>query len=509
MFNINNQNTMDMKRLFSTMLVAVISAVIAVFVYDAIQSSQGEGGASTMLKDSLQRTLVSPLEENNKEAVYANIPTGLDETATNFTVAAEHSVHAVVHVKTQYTRSTAATNPLYEFLFGEGYSRQQQPVMGSGSGVIISDDGYIVTNYHVIEKSDQIVVALNDKREFEAEVVGTDPGTDLALLKVKAEDLPFMSFGESDNLKVGEWVLAVGNPFNLTSTVTAGIVSAKGRSINLYSDRLAPIESFIQTDAAINRGNSGGALVNLRGELIGINSAISSPTGSYSGYGFAIPAVLVQKVVADIIKYGDVQRAVLGVSIADVTSEVAEEKELDKIEGIYIADVLEEGAADRAGLKAGDIILEVDKVTVNTTAELQEQIGRYRPGEKVNLTVKRDGKRKQYQVVLRNMQGEAKIVKADEVLNELGAKFQKLSDSQLNRLDLPRGVQIVDLSEGILRRAGIKEGFVITRIGSADVRHVEDIKNAFSRMAKGQEVEVEGIYPGGRYMYVYQVEVDE
>ncbi|MGM0551437.1 MAG: Do family serine endopeptidase [Bacteroidota bacterium] len=498
-----------MKRSFSTILVAVISAVLAVFVYDALQSPEGANLTSRITEDSMSRTLVNRLEGEANRSVYANIPTGLDETATNFTVAAEHSVHAVVHVKTQYTRSAAAVNPLYEFLFGEGYSRQQQPAMGSGSGVIISDDGYIVTNYHVIEKSDQIVVALNDKREFKAEVVGTDPGTDLALLKVEAKELPFMEFGKSDDLKVGEWVLAVGNPFNLTSTVTAGIVSARGRSINIYSDRLAPIESFIQTDAAINRGNSGGALVNLRGELVGINSAISSPTGSYSGYGFAIPAVLVQKVVADIIKFGEVQRAVLGVSIADVTSEIAEDKGLGKIEGVYIAEVLDGGAAERAGIAAGDVILQVEKETVNSAAELQEQIGRYRPGEEVDLTVKRDGKRKQYQVVLRNMQGEAKIVKADEVLKELGAKFQNLSSRELSRLDLPRGVQIVDLYEGMLRRAGIKEGFVITRIGSTEVRQVEDIKSAFIRIAKGQKVEVEGTYPGGRYMYVYQVKVDE
>lgn len=501
---------MDMKRSFSTILVAVISAVLAVFVYDAIQSPDGEKPQMAVAEDSMQQTLISRLEGDSNRAVYANIPAGLDETATNFTVAAENSVHAVVHVKTQYTRSAGAVNPFYEFFFGEEYSRQQQqPIQGSGSGVIISDDGYIVTNYHVIEKSDQIVVALNDKREFEAKVIGADPGTDLALLKVEATDLPYLDFGNSDQVKVGEWVLAVGNPFNLTSTVTAGIVSAKGRNINIYRDKISPIESFIQTDAAINRGNSGGALVNLRGELIGINAAISSPTGTYSGYGFAIPASLVQKVVADIIKYGEVQRAVLGVSISDVTSDLAEEYDLGKIEGIYIAEVLEDGAADRAGIKSGDVILKVNDVVVNSSAELQEQIGRYRPGEEISVTVKRDGKRKQYNAVLRNMQGEAKIVKADEILKELGAKFHKLSDRELSRLDLARGVQIVDLYDGILRRAGIKEGFVITRIGDTEVSHVEDIKRAFTRLAKGQEVEVEGTYPGGRYMYVYQVEFEE
>jgi len=498
---------MNMKKYLSSFVIAVISAVLAVIVYDALQQ---EGEATKLNKQTSeeQRQLTARLEGDSNRTFYANLPSGLDGTATDFTVAADNAVHAVVHVKTKYTRKAQAVNPFFEYFFGEEYYRQQQqPVLGSGSGVIISQDGYIVTNYHVIERSDEIVVALNDKREFDAKVIGTDPGTDLALLKVEMDDLPYMDFGNSDELKVGEWVLAVGNPFNLTSTVTAGIVSAKGRSINIYRDRQAPIESFIQTDAAINRGNSGGALVNLRGELVGINAAISSPTGAYSGYGFAIPATLVRKIVADIIKYGEVQRAVLGVAIQEVTPDLQEQKGLDKIEGVYIPQVIEDGAAEEAGLEDGDVILKVNKVTVNSPAELQEQIGRYRPGESVELTVKREGKKKQYTAVLRNMQGEAKIVKADEILEMLGAKFQELSDRELDRMDISHGVQVVDLQDGLLRRTGIKEGFVITQIQNVEIENVSDIKRLFSRFGKGQLVEVRGTYPGGRYMYVYQVEV--
>ncbi|MCK5169957.1 MAG: trypsin-like peptidase domain-containing protein, partial [Bacteroidales bacterium] len=271
----------------------------------------------------------------------------------------------------------------------------------------------IVTNNHVIDGAEEIEVIMNDKRTFEAILIGTDPKTDVALLKIDADNLKYLKYGDSDNLKIGEWVLAVGNPFNLTSTVTAGIVSAKARNINILDNQSNyPIESYIQTDAAVNKGNSGGALVDLKGELVGINSAIISPSGSYSGYSFAIPINLVKKVVADIMKYGKVQKAVLGVEIRDVNNNDIEIYNLDKIEGILVIGVSKDGAAKDAGIKEGDVILKINNIKVNSTAELTEQIGKYRPGEKVYITIKRDNKRKQFDVLLRNMHGNTKIVKS-------------------------------------------------------------------------------------------------
>jgi S1-C subfamily serine protease len=308
---------------------------------------------------------------------------------------------------------------------------------------------------------------------------------------------------------VGEWVLAVGNPFNLTSTVTAGIVSAKARNINILRDQKYPIESYIQTDAAVNKGNSGGALVNMKSELVGINSAILSPSGAYSGYSFAIPVNIVRKVVSDIIKYGEVQRAVLGVEIRDVTKELVEKYNLDKIEGVFIAGVTDNGAAKEAGLKSGDVILEINDVKINSVAELTGQIGRYRPGEKVNITIKRANKKKQIEVILRNMHGTTKIIKADEYLAILGADFQTLSTRDQRRLGIETGVKVVDLKEGgALKKAGVKEGFVITYIQGKKIAHVDDIKTVIKNIGLGVEIEIEGMYPGGRYIYVYRVELE-
>jgi len=309
---------------------------------------------------------------------------------TDFTEAAESSVHAVVHVKTTIQRQVYA-DPFMEFFFGIPKTYQQPAQMASGSGVIISKDGYIVTNNHVIDKAQIIQVVLNDKREFEATLVGTDPNTDIALLKINTDSLPTIPFGNSDNLKVGEWVLAVGNPFNLTSTVTAGIVSAKARNINILQSSMK-IESFIQTDAAVNPGNSGGALVNTRGELVGINTAIASQTGSYAGYSFAVPVSIVEKVVGDIKQFGMVQRAVLGVQIMEITPELQKERNLPTLQGVFIAGVVKGGAADRYGINRGDIITHIDGRTIRTVTDLQEQIGRHHPGDKVEISLLRNGK---------------------------------------------------------------------------------------------------------------------
>ena len=318
---------------------------------------------------------------------------------TDFTQAAESSVNAVVHVKTTYARQGYGVDPFFEFFFGR--PQQSAPAqMASGSGVIISEDGYIVTNNHVIDKAQVIQVVLNDKREFTATLVGTDPNTDIALLKIDATGLPVIPMGNSDELKVGEWVLAVGNPFNLTSTVTAGIVSAKARNINILNADMK-IESFIQTDAAVNPGNSGGALVNTRGELVGINTAIASQTGSYTGYSFAVPTSIVQKVVSDIRAYGAVQRAILGVVMQEITPALQRERNLSTLQGVYVVQLLEGGAAQHAGIQEGDVITQVDAAQIKSSADLQEQIARHHPGDTVTVTVLRRGELKTFTVELK------------------------------------------------------------------------------------------------------------
>ena len=317
----------------------------------------------------------------------------------DFTQAAERSVEAVVHVKTKYYRQQPYVDPFYQFFFGRPQQSQQPSAMASGSGVILSNDGYIVTNNHVIEDANEIEVVLNDKRTFTAKLIGTDPNTDLALLKIQATDLPTIEIGNSDDLRVGEWVLAVGNPFNLTSTVTAGIVSAKARSINILNSDMK-IESFIQTDAAVNPGNSGGALVNTQGQLVGINTAIASQTGSYAGYAFAIPTAIMQKVVADLRQYGTVQRALLGIRMLDITQQVKDQLSLESMEGVYVGEVISGSAADKAGMKAGDVIVQVDGRPINASSQLQEQIGRKNPGDQITILVRRGQRSVTLQVTL-------------------------------------------------------------------------------------------------------------
>jgi len=495
---------MKAQNLLGNVVISFLSAFLAIILYANFYEKelQTEPGTEAHEQGTLE------LLNDSNQVKFTQMPVNSSGEIFDFTTAAENSVNAVVHVTSKYNlRNDYYGNPLYEFFFGDQYSRQ--PAVSFGSGVIITDDGYIVTNNHVIEQSDEIQVVLNDKRTYTAELVGTDPGTDLALLKIDGKDLPFIAMGNSDDIKVGEWVLAVGNPFNLTSTVTAGIVSAKARNINILRDQQYPIESYIQTDAAVNKGNSGGALVNMKSELVGINSAILSPSGAYSGYSFAIPVNIVRKVVSDIIKYGEVQRAVLGVEIRDINKELVEKHNLDKIEGVFIANVTDDGAAKEAGLKSGDVILEINDVKINSVAELTGQIGRYRPGEKVNITIKRANKKKQIDVILRNMHGTTKIIKADEYLAILGADFQKLSTSDQRRLGIETGVKVVDLmNEGALKKAGVKEGFVITYIQGKKIAHVDDIKRVIRNIWYGVEIEIEGMYPGGRYIYVYRVELE-
>ena len=452
---------------------------------------------------------------NQLPATYAKFAHAANAMETDFTVAAELSVHAVVHVKTktpqkmqQFGGGGFPNDPFFQYFFGQPQQRQPQQEMpmqeASGSGVIITNDGYIVTNNHVVDQSAEIEVTLNDKRTFKAKVIGTDPNTDIALIKIDAKDLPVIAFGNSDSLKVGEWVLAVGNPFNLTSTVTAGIVSAKARNINIINSQMK-IESFIQTDAAVNPGNSGGALVNTRGELVGINTAIASQTGSYAGYAFAVPVSIVQKVVADIRKFGVVQRAVLGIEIKDITDDLAKEKKLKTLEGAYVGKVGESSAAKKAGVKEGDIINNVNGVAVKSVSELQEQIGRYRPGDKITINILRDNVVQKLNVELKNRQGSTGIVSSQTSEDVLGATYKELNDKMKQQLGVDFGVEVKSLSKGKLADQGIKPGFIILKINNQPINSAEDVQAAYdATINNGQQDKVfliAGLYPNGKITY--------
>lgn len=430
--------------------------------------------------------------------------------APDFVNSAEKSVNSVVHIKTTTEgKSNLSYDPFQDWFYGHA-QRQPYIFQASGSGVIISADGYIVTNNHVVKGADKIEVVLNDKRSYNADVIGTDPNTDLALLKIKEGGLPFITYGNSDNVKVGEWVLAVGNPFNLNSTVTAGIVSAKGRNINILEGNtdaaggnIAPIESFIQTDAAVNPGNSGGALVNTTGDLVGINTAIASNNGAYQGYSFAIPVNIVKKVVSDLIEFGTVQRAFIGVSIQDIDSKFAEQKRIKQLKGVYVNGLTEKGAGEEAGIKIGDVITKVENVAVKSTSELLEQIGKFRPSDKINVTVMRDDKEMVLPVTLKNKDNSLGVIKKAEVIrtsiNSLGATFEEMDTEALSRMKIANGVKISKLSPGKLSGAGIKEGFVITSIDKKKVSSVKDIQSYLENKSGG--VLIEGVYPNGMRAY--------
>ncbi len=435
---------------------------------------------------------------------YVNLPgpTGSSVIAPDFTDAAEKSVNAVVHVTTKAMMQQQ--DPFAGFFWGQRQMPQRE-VQGAGSGVIISDDGYIVTNNHVVEGADEILVHLNDKRQFVARVIGRDPSTDIALIKIDADQLPVLPYGNSDDVKVGQWVLAVGNPMNLTSTVTAGIVSAKARNINILqydqSRDIFPIESFIQTDAAVNPGNSGGALVDATGNLIGINSAIASTTGAYTGYSFAVPANIVRKVTADLMEFGSVQRAYIGVSISDVDQELAKQLDMDRIRGVYVKSTTDGGAAENAGMKGGDVILKVGTIDVNNVPQLQEQVGKFSPGDKVAVTVLRSGKEQVLDMTLRGHEGTITVASKKEagVSTVLGAEMVAASSAELNALKLESGVKVVNINGGKLRSSGIREGFIITKIDQVKVREPKDVLRALDDKRGG--VLIEGVYPNGMRAY--------
>ncbi len=374
---------------------------------------------------------------------------------------------------------------------------------GTGSGVIINSDGYIVTNNHVVAEADEIEVTLHDNRSYMAQIIGTDPNTDLALIKINETNLATIPLVDSDEIEVGQWVLAVGNPFNLNSTVTAGIVSAKSRNINILREQYA-IESFIQTDAAINPGNSGGALVNLQGGLVGINSAIASPTGSYSGYGFAVPSNIVNKVIGDLLEYGSVQRGYLGVTIRNITGDFAKEEGLDVTEGVYIDSVIAQSAADKAGIKAGDVITQIDGRNITQSSELQEMVARHRPGDEVSMVIDRNGKRMDRTATLQTIEGTTEVVAKErgEIQSVLGAELKAVDREEAQKLNIDGGVKVTKLYPGKLRsETEVREGFIITSINTRAVKTVEEVSNILQKASGG--VMLEGIYENDPTKHYY------
>lgn len=433
--------------------------------------------------------------------------------APDLVPAAEMAVKAVVHIKVEGEQSMDYVDPFEFFFGGGGFDRpQSRKVTSFGSGVIISTDGYIITNNHVVEGSNNMSVSLEDGRSFDAKLIGTDPNTDIALLKIDADNLPTIPFGDSDKIHLGEWVLAVGNPFNLTGTVTAGIVSAKARTTVSGDGRgNEKMASFIQTDAAVNSGNSGGALVDAEGKLIGINTMIFSQTGNYSGYSFAVPINTAAKVVSDIKKYGNVQRAVLGIVGGSVTDELRKEKGLKTTQGVYVTDFAEVSAAYAAGIEKGDVITAVNGEPTNDMGQLQAMIGRHRPGDKISVTVDRKGTKKEYRVELKNAEGNTKIVKSTP--NELlGAALKPVSDKELRSLGISAGLEVTKVGSGKMKEAGIKEGFIILSINNQRVSSVSSAKKIIERAKAGvfgdKAAVIKGFYPKSNGTKYYVIDLN-
>ena len=458
------------------------------------------------------------IKVNASPAALAAVPA----QPVDLTYAAEKSLPSVVHIlstKNSKVQTVEVQSDPFSDFFSDPFGffgnpnqgnggKQKRSVrtpkqQGSGSGVIISNDGYIVTNNHVVADADELTVTLNDNKEYSARIIGTDKTTDLALIKIDGKNLPAITIANSENIKVGEWVLAVGNPFNLTNTVTAGIVSAKGRS--LYQNG---VESFIQTDAAINPGNSGGALVNTRGELIGINAMLYSQTGSFSGYGFAIPTSIMNKVVDDLKKYGTVQRAVIGIQGSDVKNYVDAQKDQGKdidlgtMEGIYVAKVTEESAAEEAGLKEGDVITAIDGKEVNKMADLQECLAKKRPGDKASISYLRDKKKSTKTVTLKNEQGNTQVVKKAD-LDVLGGNFRAITDNQKQQFNIGYGLEVLKVNAGKLKNAGITKGFIIQRVNDSAIKTIDDLQNVVKEASTSKDpvLYIQGIYPTGKKAY--------
>lgn len=485
----NNRTHTQLRELGKQLAIAMTGGLIAVSLY-------------AWMGPSAPETASQPTAPLHRANFYTQ-----GTAPQDFVAASEVATPAVVHIRNKVKKQASSQRTpqgrgmpfdFFEFFGGPGFSPPSQgPMESAGSGVILTADGYIVTNHHVVDGADELIVTLFDNREYTATLIGSDPSTDLALVKIKERDLPFLRYGDSDGLRVGEWVLAVGNPFNLTSTVTAGIVSAKGRSLNLLEDKFR-IESFIQTDAAVNPGNSGGALINVQGELVGINTAIASRTGSFAGYSFAVPTTIVRKVVDDLLKFGEVKRAFLGVSIRDVTGELAQQENLAVTKGVFVAEVNEGSAAQDAGLKQGDVITHVNGVAVNTSGALQEQIGQRRPGDKVEIAYYRGKTPKTQTVTLKGSSGETQLSEAKGVAKSaatLGAKLEAAPSDVLADLKLDGGVQVTELKTGKLSAVGVREGFVITHVNKKPIRKPQEVLDAIESTDGG--ILLEGLYPNG------------
>lgn len=485
---------------FATLIVAAVLG--GVFSLAAFHLIYRQGKETIVLEKQIPTSQVAFMRDDKSGEL---IP-------LDFTGTAEKVMSAVVHIRSFSMRQSQSQQRVPEafrdFFFFEQPPQQMRPQQSSGSGVIINEEGYIVTNYHVIQNAEKIEVTLFDNRTLAAEVIGTDPSSDLAVIRIKTKDLPFLSFVNSDAVRVGEWVLAVGNPFNLNSTVTAGIISAKARSLNLLQDSTA-IESFIQTDAAVNPGNSGGALVNLQGGLIGINTAIASPTGSYSGYSFAIPSNIVSKVVEDILKFGSVQRGWLGVSIVTVNSELAREFELSVNEGAHIRGFADKSSAKEAGLKERDVIVKIDGQNIKTNSEVIGYIATRRPGDKIEVTVNRKGKEYVHAVTLKTRDGTTDVIKADAkpTLAVVGLEFEEVNESVLRRMEIKNGVRVSKINPGKLYRSGMREGFIITRIDDEPVKSIKDLQQKLEKKKPGELAIISGVYDGysGEYNYAIRM----
>ncbi|MCL4153798.1 UNVERIFIED_CONTAM: hypothetical protein GTU68_004957 [Idotea baltica] len=446
-----------------------------------------------------QEPLSATFSHYTDEATPAPTATKSESTVPDFVNSAEIARPAVVHIKSRYETRRGGndadffSNPFRDF-FDEDMMESPQG-MASGSGVLISPDGYVATNNHVIQDADKVEVTLFDNQTFSARVIGTDLTTDLALLKIDGENLPHLTFGNSDKIKVGQWVLAVGNPMDLTSTVTAGIISAKGRNINLLrADSEYAIESFIQTDAAVNKGNSGGALVNMDGQLIGINTAIASRTGYYAGYSFAIPATIARKVMEDLLSFGEVRRGFLGVSILPVDATLAEEKSLSILKGAYISDVNENLGAATAGLREGDVIVSVNGVKVTSSSELQEQVSRYRPGDKIKVSAFRGKEQINFIVPLKPMVSTLKTTDIKGTFEYKGSAFRLLNEEEYMKLEVDYGVMVENAGEK-MAKGGIQKGFVITEIDGQKVRSIEELERIMDE--SGEYITIKGLYSKG------------
>ena len=500
---------MKLKNIFLVVLVSAATSLFSVWGYNQWQQKQSAG-----------------TQEPGKLPVnYAGFFEGEKNAgAIDFTAASASATPAVVHIKTKI-KAKQVTNNLprgrnpFSDLFGDGFDdffnqprTQTIPEQrASGSGVLISDDGYIVTNNHVVDGADEINITLNNKRSYKATLIATDPSSDIAVLKIDGKGFPYLVYGNSDDVKLGQWALAVGYPLNLDVTVTAGIISAKSRSIGINNRQSkTPIESFLQTDAAVNPGNSGGALINTDGQLIGINSAIASPTGSYAGYSYAIPVNIVKKIVNDLMKFGTVQRAYLGIQYnpGEATEEEKKEFGIKDGDGVYVTDAPEGGAANAAGIKKGDIVTKVNGVNVTTGPEMVEQVTRYKPGDKVSLTYLRNGKEVTANLTLKNKAGNTDLVKSSTILDKIGGQLENLDKKTAANYDVQGGVVVKKVGSGILSKTKMQDGFVITSVNGNTIKNMDELKAVLER-SKGNTIKLEGIYPGYEGSYGYPLTLDD